>query len=131
MTSLYDGFTEWYLRHVAGRVVSVAECAKRYLVSVGVAAEKIVVIHNGIPNINDEERIEDLRRDLGLPVDALVIGVVSRLEPIKNDEMETFNALSNIKDEMERLGGTLWVPIISQKELTGIIFLGYPKYGLG
>lgn len=32
--------------------------------------------------------------------------------------------LKDVKDEMERLGSSLWVPIISKNELTGIMFLG-------
>lgn len=32
--------------------------------------------------------------------------------------------LKDVKDEMERLGSALWVPIISKNELSGIMFLG-------
>lgn len=80
---LYNGFTDWYMRHFASAVVSVAEVGGRYLVSKGVDPNKITVIHNGIPDAQSNDSIENLRQDLGLPVEGLVIGVVSRLEPIK------------------------------------------------
>ncbi len=83
MEGLYNGFTGWYMRRMASAVVSVAAVGKRYLISKGVSAHKISVIHNGIPDVVFDDRLEDLRDDLGLPATGVVIGVISRLEPIK------------------------------------------------
>lgn len=84
MSGFYNFFAEWYLRCIASCVVTVAECGKAYLISRGVTAGKITVIHNGIPDITDPPvSREVLRKEIGVPDSAIVVGVVSRLEPIK------------------------------------------------
>lgn len=83
LAGLYNRFTEWYLRRYALAVITVAEHGKQHLVSKGVAADKITVIHNGIPDIAQDADVGALRRDIGVPVESVVVGVVSRLEPIK------------------------------------------------
>lgn len=49
---------------------------------------KIQVIYNGIaPLERDESEAQKVRRNLGIPQDAFVVGTVSRLDPVKNQEM--------------------------------------------
>jgi glycosyltransferase involved in cell wall biosynthesis len=67
-------------------VVAVSDRLARYLeTAVGVAARRIVTIRNGV----DTARFSpgpaplDLRRSLGIPDDALVIGSIGRLEQVK------------------------------------------------
>lgn len=97
MVRIYDGFTDWYIRRKVSAVVSVAEVGKRYLVARGVDADKIHVVHNGIPDMVGDTSREDLRRDLAVPLSATVIGVISRLEPIKgvSSLIEAFRGVAN------------------------------------
>lgn len=83
VAGLYNGFTEFYMRNVAVSIASVADYCKNHLVSKGVDSDKITVIHNGIPEIHADESMDQLRRDLGIPEDRLIVGTVSRLDPEK------------------------------------------------
>ena len=83
VAGLYNGFTEFYMRNVAASVASVADYCKDYLVSKRVDPDKITVIHNGIPEVRSDESIDELRGDLGIPEDKLIVGTVSRLDPEK------------------------------------------------
>jgi sugar transferase (PEP-CTERM/EpsH1 system associated) len=68
------------------RFVTVSDDLRRWLLEdVGVGAAKVMTIHNGV----DVERFAGVRRSevrdaLGLPVEAPVIGTVSRLDPVKD-----------------------------------------------
>src|SRR5690554_6654685 len=49
---------------------------------------KIQVIYNGIAPLQaDPEEVKRLRKELGIPDDAFVVGTVSRLDPVKNQAM--------------------------------------------
>jgi glycosyltransferase involved in cell wall biosynthesis len=51
-----------------------------------IPAERIEVVYNGLkppPRLSDEHR-RALRKELGLPADAFVVGTVGRFDPIKN-----------------------------------------------
>ncbi|MCR4307970.1 MAG: glycosyltransferase family 4 protein [Candidatus Berkelbacteria bacterium] len=69
-------------QHRALSVVAVADFCKSYLISHGVDAEKITVVHNGI-NSTPPKHVPIHRPSLGLKDDDIVIGVISRLDPVK------------------------------------------------
>lgn len=71
---------------VAHAVVAVSNAVRDYLLEVGVRADKITVIRNGVDTQRFRPRPdrERLRRERGLPPEALLIGAVNRLDPIKN-----------------------------------------------
>lgn len=49
---------------------------------------KIQVVYNGIaPLDRDDSEAQKVRRSLGIPQDAFVVGTVSRLDPVKNQRM--------------------------------------------
>jgi len=74
--------TPWAYQRSATAIATVAEHAKRYFISHGVDAEKITVIHNGIPSTAPPcDPIP--RSSMGVGEDDLVIGTVSRMEPEK------------------------------------------------
>jgi glycosyltransferase involved in cell wall biosynthesis len=84
LAPVFNWTTEMFLRRSARRVVSVTESAKAELVRRGVAAEKITVIHNGVMDTRCAPDIRAaVRRELKLSREALVIGIASRLEPVK------------------------------------------------
>nr|QNO46841.1 D-inositol-3-phosphate glycosyltransferase [Methanosarcinales archaeon ANME-2c ERB4] len=69
------------------RVVAVAECGKKYLVEhEGVDERRIFKIYNGIDSqkFGRTHSGKLIRRELGITDDQPVIGIVARLDPIKN-----------------------------------------------
>jgi len=69
------------------KIVVVAECGKRYLVKhEGVNEKKIIKIYNGIDSkkFGTRQEVALIRRELGITDDQSVIGMVARLDPIKN-----------------------------------------------
>jgi glycosyltransferase involved in cell wall biosynthesis len=72
---------EYIYRHYAVGVLAVAHYCKEYLVGHRVPADKITVVHNGLPDLH---KINSLSRsDIGLLESDFVIGIASRLDPIK------------------------------------------------
>lgn len=74
------------LAHAATRIVSVSHDLKRHMVGEGLPAARIDVVHNGIevgpPRI--PATAAALRHELGIPADAIVVGTVARLDPVKH-----------------------------------------------
>ena len=95
----YNKATDLHMRFIAHRIVSVAEIGKKYLISKGVSEDKIEVIHNGIVDIKSCPSKNILREELELPSDALVVGIVSRLEPIKGIH-HLLKAFSNVANQI-------------------------------
>ena len=95
---VYNGFTHWFLRRKASAVVSVAEYCADYLVDKGVDSGKITVIHNGIPDHQPSETARgDIRSEWGFDSEHVVIGVASRLDPVKGIEylLDAFARVAN------------------------------------
>jgi len=65
--------------------------------------------------------------------DALILDEIeekiSKIKSIKRKEEQTLKFLLEVKEEMDQLGGALWIPVISNNELIGIIFSGYKISG--
>lgn len=86
----------WALRKV-DYFFAVSERFKESLVELGIAAERIQTIYNGI-DFDDAPRPHTLRRaDLGLREEDLVIAMVARLHPIKGHAL-VFDALASLSD---------------------------------
>ncbi len=70
---------------------------------------------------------------LRITKDALVVDeledIILQKKPFEDEDKQFYKLLLDVKEEMGRLGGSLWVPIISKNELAGIIFLGYKLSG--
>ena len=79
----------WLTALTRSRVIAVSQAAKSVLVERGVPPGRIRVIYNGIePHFFADESATGLRlrRELGIPDDALVIGIIARLSPEKGHE---------------------------------------------
>ena len=81
---IFNFIAERFVRHFAVSCVTVANYTKNCLVERGIAKEKITVIHNGI----DDHKLppnarEQLQDEWGIEKHEIVIGVASRLDPIK------------------------------------------------
>ncbi|BAZ92986.1 glycosyltransferase [Thiohalobacter thiocyanaticus] len=84
---LYNGFTHWYLRSRAAGVLNVAQFCADFLADHGVPASKLTVVHNGIPDLKLDPGVrEAIRREWGFGPEHTLIGVASRLDPVKGLE---------------------------------------------
>lgn len=79
------------LARLTETIVCVSSYLRQQIMSeLGVSPKKIVVIHNGIPlpsNSSTPEARREARAVLGLPDDALVVGSVGELSPVKNFDL--------------------------------------------
>lgn len=80
----FDRFTDLYLKYYARAIVAVAGHERQALIQKGVDANKITVIHNGIIDTRAAQGArEQLRREWGIAPDTIMVGIISRLEPVK------------------------------------------------
>lgn len=78
------------------RIIAVSDevknsCIKRQ----GISAKKVITIHNGVDTQELTERKSDpgkIRGDFGIPLDALVVGMVARFYPEKGQRVFVFSA---------------------------------------
>lgn len=76
--------SEHFIRRRALSAISVSEYSKRYLIEKGAEPGKIKVIHNGLENtVPDDGAREKLRKEWNISDDEILIGVASRLDPLK------------------------------------------------
>jgi glycosyltransferase involved in cell wall biosynthesis len=71
-------------------LVAVSDSLRQYLIErVGVPAEKVRLIHNGISTTayRKQPRSPEFRHSLGIPAEAVIIGNVARLHPVKNHDL--------------------------------------------
>lgn len=70
-------------------VTAISKATKQALVDYEFIPEnRIEVIYNGIkPLVADENKAQQIKRELSIPNDAKVLGTVARLDPIKNQTM--------------------------------------------
>jgi glycosyltransferase involved in cell wall biosynthesis len=74
------------LGRLPSAVFAVSDDLRRHMIAEGFTARRVQVIHNGI-DIGHEVRADErraARTTLGLPAEALVIGTVARLDPVKD-----------------------------------------------
>ena len=67
-------------------IYAVSDDLKRHMVAEGFPERRIEVVHNGIDAgaRPTREARATVRRELGIPHDALVVGTIGRLDPVKN-----------------------------------------------
>lgn len=86
------------------RVIAVSKAVYDNLVDDGIKKDKLSVIYNGITPLKKctpEER-ENLRKSLGIPKDAIAVGLVARLEDVKNPVLfaNTAKEISRERDDI-------------------------------
>ena len=82
LAPIFNRTAEYVYRRYADAVVSVCGYSRDVLIARGVPAEKITVVHNGLPE-QQLDFVELDRSEFGLSDDDIVIGVASRLDPVK------------------------------------------------
>lgn len=73
-----------FMPHV---VIANSEAARRHYAALGVSAERIAVIPNGIDTARfrpDAKARREIRQELGLEADVPLVGLVGRLDPMKD-----------------------------------------------
>lgn len=83
MVPLFNYVQEWLYKRKSKAILSVCEHSRNYLLGKGVPAEKVTTIHNGISPDTIVGNRSELRSELGFRETDFVIGVASRLDPIK------------------------------------------------
>ncbi len=75
-----------WLARIPGRIFAVSGELKRHMAAEGFPERRVEVIYNGIAAVTERVANEGraVRAELGLPHDAMVIGSVARLDPVKN-----------------------------------------------
>lgn len=84
----YKTFVENRMRLFSDRIVTNSHWLKHLLVDAGWDAEKTLVIHNGIcmERLTCDLSKNEIRREIGIPEDANVIGITARLHPMKDHQ---------------------------------------------
>ncbi len=81
---IFNKYAAYFLKYKAGKVITLTEDSVSDLVSRGVPSAKIQKIYNGIHDINVPKEVRNkLRTEWGIDENDFVVGVVSRLDPIK------------------------------------------------
>jgi glycosyltransferase involved in cell wall biosynthesis len=95
------------LGRLAGPSFAVAHELREHMVAEGFPAARLGVIHNGIDvgAVPDQAARDDARRVLGLDDNAIVVGTVARLDPVK--DLQTL--IAAIADTRSRVGSLLLV----------------------
>lgn len=87
VAGVYNRFTEGYIRRRACSTIAVAEYCRDYLLGHGVDPGRVQVIHNGIPQVEKNILARGkLRSEWGVSQDEILVGVASRLDPVKGVE---------------------------------------------
>jgi glycosyltransferase involved in cell wall biosynthesis len=75
-----------WLARAASSIVSVSHDLKRHMEEEGLPGSRIEVVHNGIEVGPPPSRAaaQSVRTELGIPPDAVVVGTVARLDPVKH-----------------------------------------------
>ncbi len=74
---------------LSDRVIAVSEAVKDNLLSDGISSDKLRTVYNGITPVrkmSDEEK-QRAREKFGILPENVVVGIVARLEPVKNHAM--------------------------------------------
>lgn len=94
-----------YLAGATDKIIANSEAVREYLLGRGgLAPEKVVRIYNGVNFERFEKPFDPLerRRELGMPNNALLAGVVARVEPAK-DHDTLLHALASVREETSNL----------------------------
>jgi len=123
-------------RFLTDRMIAVSDELKRELMEKGISSDKIKIIHNGIniDTIKSEDRISNVRSELGISEEKVVIGTVARLVKIKGLSyfVQAAKLILERKKDVTFLvagDGPLFHDLVSESEKLGISssmkFLGF------
>ena len=100
------GIEVWLSRYTA-RIIAVSEHLRKDLVKIGIPAEKISTIYNGVdPTMFNPADRQYVRESLGFPPYSFVIGTVARLIPAKGVDL-FIEALALVKKNNPSIKGVI------------------------
>ncbi len=82
----YYHFVEWLLSFITDRVICISEVVNRFANKTQrINSRKLITIHNGIDEVCGvvENRISELKKKIGIPINHSVIGTIAHLEEHK------------------------------------------------
>lgn len=135
-------YIELKMQMLSSRVVVNSYWLKEQLVKMGADQSKIAVIHNGIDlnNLTCEAQGFSLRTDLKIPNDAIIVGIVARLHPMK-DHITYLDVMNKLIEQDKSIYGLIIGDgiekasvenYVEQKNLVSNIFLvGEVKENIG
>jgi glycosyltransferase involved in cell wall biosynthesis len=96
----------WLMRRF-DRVAAVSEYIANAMRAQGIAAERVVVVHDGVDqealNLLNRVPAHEMRRDLGVPPDRVFVAMIGNIRPWKGQHV-VLEALSRMtRDDRERL----------------------------
>ncbi|KLI76844.1 MULTISPECIES: glycosyltransferase family 4 protein [Lacticaseibacillus] len=95
------------VQHFSDQGVAVSEATKQRLVESGIVhSEKVLTIHNGIKKAYPENAPDHVRKTLGIPSNAVVIGMVGRVNAWKG-QSDFVDAVAPILRENENVHALL------------------------
>jgi glycosyltransferase involved in cell wall biosynthesis len=102
---LRHGVGDYVSTRSAVRVVAVADYVRKDLDTIGVPSKKIVVVHNGLPPLTEKFSAEAVRTKLEVPRDALLLGSVGYMAPVKGFDLliEAFARLADRHPQLHLL----------------------------
>lgn len=123
-TSIYKWIHLKFLKRFQN-IIAVSKATKDLMVRSGINEERIELLYNGVDeNYWDRRNItDDLKRELSIPDDSLVIGSVGRL----GEEKDYFSFLEVAKRVHERIAKTCFVIVGDGKESEKQDLLQYSK----
>lgn len=126
---------EAHLSRYTNRIIAVSEYLKNELMAIGIPADKVSTIYNGIePSAASFDDRNRTRKSLGLPPHSFVVGTVARLIPAKGVDL-MLKAVALVKKNNPHIKGiivgdgpenTKLQNLAADLDLTGdILFLGH------
>ncbi len=125
------------VKHCASRIIAVSESARREYLKRGFATERqIVTIHNGVDFVAAPGSGAEVRRELGLAGDDLVVGMVSALRPEKGHDI-ALGAVRELRTRFPNLRlliagqGDLYDDLVERAtELDGVVVVAGLRHDL-
>lgn len=92
--------TEYYIRSVVQSAVSVAHYSREYLLGRGINKDKVTVVHNGIDFLDEPPagRRDSLRAEWGVAEGEVLLGIASRIDPVKGLDYLVDAVIELLKD---------------------------------
>lgn len=93
---IYNKVQTMLYKYKADKVILVENYSRQYLLGAGVPADKIVIVHNGIPPL------QDIHKEQNTSSDVIRIGLASRMDSVKGIEY-LLQAIPIVKSRTDRL----------------------------
>jgi glycosyltransferase involved in cell wall biosynthesis len=104
-TLVVNGICAFLSRRFPARIVCCSEASLRIHKNLGYAAEKMEVIPNGfdIEQVKPEPGARvSVRQELGIPADAILIGIAARFHPLK-DHLNFVSAAARLRQQIPKV----------------------------